>query len=53
MLVALLLPLGLATLFYALALIRAALAQRATPYPEAILLGSVTNFFDALAGNAK
>ena len=48
MLVALLIPLGLATLFYALALVRAALAQRASPTLESIVLGACTNFFDTL-----
>jgi len=48
MLVALLFPLGLATLFYAVTLARAALARRATPSPEAVFLGAVTNFFDTL-----
>ena len=48
MLVALLIPLGLATLFYALALVRAALAQRASPTFESIVLGACTNFFDTL-----
>ncbi|NUR45843.1 MAG: sulfite exporter TauE/SafE family protein [Sphingomonas sp.] len=48
MLVALLIPLGLATLFYAVTLVRAALAQRASPNPEAVVLGAVTNFFDTL-----
>jgi uncharacterized membrane protein YfcA len=48
MLVALLVPLGLATLLYALVLVRAAFAQRASPSPEAIVLGAVTNFLDTL-----
>lgn len=48
MLVALLVPLGLATLFYALVLGRAALAGRASPTPESIILGACTNFFDTL-----
>ena len=48
MLVALLVPLGLASLFYGLTLLRAALARQATPAPEAIVLGAVTNFFDTL-----
>jgi uncharacterized membrane protein YfcA len=48
MLVALLVPLGLATLFYALALVRAALTERASPTLESILLGACTNFFDTL-----
>ena len=48
MLVALLIPMGLATFVYALVLLRAALAQRASPSPEAVVLGAVTNFFDTL-----
>jgi uncharacterized membrane protein YfcA len=48
MLVALLIPLGLATLFYAFVLVRAALAQRASPTLESIILGACTNFFDTL-----
>jgi uncharacterized membrane protein YfcA len=48
MLIALFVPLGLATLVYAVALLRAALAQRAGPRPEALLVGAVTNFFDTL-----
>ncbi len=48
MLVALLIPLALATLFYALVLLRAAVAKRAWPAPEALVLGAVTNFFDTL-----
>ena len=48
MLVALLIPLGLATLFYAFALVRAALAQRASPTLESVILGACTNFLDTL-----
>ena len=48
MLVALLLPLGLATAVYALVLLRAAFAQRASPSPEAMALSAITNFFDTL-----
>ena len=48
MLVALLIPLGLATLFYAFALVRAALAQRASPTAESVILGACTNFLDTL-----
>src|SRR3954453_9497654 len=48
MLIALLVPLGLAILLFAFVLIRAAIAERATPGPEAILLGAVVSFFDTL-----
>src|SRR5215210_5843870 len=48
LLVALLVPLVLAALVYAVALVRAALARRAAPKGEAILVGAVTNFFDTL-----
>jgi uncharacterized membrane protein YfcA len=48
MLVALLVPLGLAILFFALILARAAIAERATPNLESILLGAVVSFFDTL-----
>src|SRR3954447_26304664 len=48
MLVALLIPLGLATLLYAFVLARAALAQRASPTLESTILGACTNFFDTL-----
>ena len=48
MLTALLIPLALAAVFYALMLVRAALARRAVPQPEAIALGAITNFFDTL-----
>jgi uncharacterized membrane protein YfcA len=48
MLTALLIPLALAVLVYALMLIRAALARRAKPRLEAIALGAITNFFDTL-----
>ncbi len=48
MLTALLIPLALATLVYAVMVLRAALAARAGPNPEAIALGAVTNFFDTL-----
>ena len=46
LLIALLIPLGLAILVYALVLTRAAIAARATPRVEALLLGAVVNFFD-------
>jgi uncharacterized membrane protein YfcA len=48
MLIALLVPLALATLVYAAMLFRSALAQRSTPNIESTGLGAVTNFFDTL-----
>jgi uncharacterized membrane protein YfcA len=48
MLTAVLIPLALAVVIYALLLVRAALARRALPQPEAIALGAITNFFDTL-----
>lgn len=48
MLIAILVPLTLAILFYAVMLIRSALAKRVVPSGEAVLLGAVTNFFDTL-----
>lgn len=48
MLLALLIPLGLAVLLYFGAVLRAAIPQRIVPDPEAVLLGAVTNFFDTL-----
>lgn len=48
MLIALLIPLSLAILLFAFVLVRAAIAKRATPSPEAIGLGAVVNFFDTL-----
>ena len=48
MLTALLIPLALAVILYALALVRAAFVRRAVPRPEAIALGAITNFFDTL-----
>ncbi|HEX5257717.1 MAG TPA: TSUP family transporter [Sphingomicrobium sp.] len=48
MLVALLVPLGLAILFFAAMLTRAAIAERAAPNLEAIFLGAVVSFFDTL-----
>lgn len=48
MLIALLVPLGLAILLFALILARAALAQKALPKVEAILVGGIVNFFDTL-----
>ena len=48
MLIALLIPLGLAAFVYLVILIRAAIASRCVPRGEAVLLGAVTNFFDTL-----
>lgn len=48
MLIALLVPLGLAILAYAFVLARAAVANRATPDLEALGLGAVVSFFDTL-----
>jgi uncharacterized membrane protein YfcA len=48
MLIALLVPLGLAILLFAFVLTRAAIAERAVPRPEALLLGAVVSFFDTL-----
>jgi uncharacterized membrane protein YfcA len=48
MLIAILVPLGLGILLYLYALVRAALAKRATPTPEALALGAVVSFFDTL-----
>jgi uncharacterized membrane protein YfcA len=48
MLIALLVPLGLAILFFAFFLVRAAIVERAAPRLEAILLGAVVSFFDTL-----
>jgi uncharacterized membrane protein YfcA len=48
MLIALLVPLGLAILLFAFVLTRAAVAERTVPRPEALLLGAVVSFFDTL-----
>jgi uncharacterized membrane protein YfcA len=48
MLTAVLIPLALAVVVYALRLVRAAVRRRAVPRPEAIALGAITNFFDTL-----
>lgn len=48
MLAALLILLGLSALAYFAAVLRAAIAQRAVPTVESVLLGAVTNFFDTL-----
>ena len=46
MLIALLIPLALAIIVYAIVLARAAIARRAAPNGEALILGAVVNFFD-------
>ena len=48
MLIALLVPIGLATAAFTIILFRAALRQRATPSFEALVLGTIMNFFDTL-----
>lgn len=48
MLIALLVPLGLAILLFGFVLLRAAIAGRATPNLEATVLGAVVSFFDTL-----
>jgi uncharacterized membrane protein YfcA len=48
MLIALLVPLGLAILLFAYVFLKAAFAKHAKPNGEAIVLGAVTNFFDTL-----
>ncbi|PZQ60926.1 MAG: permease [Phenylobacterium zucineum] len=48
MLIALVLPLALATVFYAVTLLRAVIARHVRPGGEATALGAVTNFFDTL-----
>jgi uncharacterized membrane protein YfcA len=48
MLIALLVPLALAILVYAVVLLRSALAKPAAPKAEAVVLGAITNFFDTL-----
>ena len=48
MLIALLVPIGLATVGLTIILLRAVIARRATPSLEALILGAITNFFDAL-----
>lgn len=48
MLIALLVPLGLAILFFAIVLVRAAIAQRIKPQLESVALGAVVSFFDTL-----
>jgi len=48
MLIALLLPLGLAVLLFGLILVRAALREHTLPKLEAIAVGAVVSFFDTL-----
>lgn len=48
MLTIILVTIGLASLYYAAVLARAAIAARAVPNLEALFLGGVVNFFDAL-----
>lgn len=48
MLVAILVPLALASLAFTAILLRAVLAKRAVPTTEGLVLGAVTNFFDTL-----
>jgi uncharacterized membrane protein YfcA len=48
MLIGLLVPLVLAVLGFAVILLRAAIARRAWPTTEGVVLGAITNFFDTL-----
>ena len=48
MLIAILVPLGLASLLFTAILVREARAKRALPSGEGLILGAVTNFFDTL-----
>jgi len=48
MLIALLVPLALAILMFAVILIRSAIAKRALPSAEAMVVGVIVNFFDTL-----
>ena len=48
MLIALLIPLGLASLLFLFVLVRAAVAKQARPSAEGMVLGAITNFFDTL-----
>jgi uncharacterized membrane protein YfcA len=48
MLIALLVPLGLAILLFAFVLVRSAIATRTAPNLEAVALGAVVSFFDTL-----
>ena len=48
MLIALLVPLGLAVLLFGLILVRSAIRQNALPKLEAVAVGVIVNFFDTL-----
>ena len=48
MLVALMIPLGLAALVYSIMLFRAAIASHLVPKGEGAIVGAITNFFDTL-----
>ena len=48
MLIALLVPITLATVAFAIILVRAVVRQRAVPNLESVVLGAITNFFDTL-----
>ena len=48
MLIALLVPLTLAILVYAVVLLRIVIERQIRPKGEAVILGAVTNFFDTL-----
>jgi uncharacterized membrane protein YfcA len=48
MLIALLVPLSLAILVFGFILVRAAIAKRAAPSVEAMVVGAIVNFFDTL-----
>jgi uncharacterized membrane protein YfcA len=48
MLIALLIPIGLAALVYSALLLRAAIRGRMVPKGEGVIVGAITNFFDTL-----
>ena len=48
MLAALLIVIVLAAILFSAVLLRAAIAERAVPNPEAIVLGAIVSFFDTL-----
>jgi uncharacterized membrane protein YfcA len=48
MLIALLVPLALATLLFAIILVRAAIVRQALPNVEALIVGAIVSFFDTL-----
>jgi uncharacterized membrane protein YfcA len=48
MLIALLVPIALGTLVFTIVLLRAAIARRAWPSMETLILGAIVNFFDTL-----